>query len=190
MFRAAWICLGTIALLTTAAPAQPPKPPPSPPAPGTEVTLDGLKAVAPAAWKAEKPANRLRTYQFKILKSNGDKEDAELFIMPVIQGTVDQNLAQWKELFVPPPDSAKADAVIEGKITLGKATITTLDLRGTYLHKHIPIDQAVKEVKLDYRMLGAFWESKDARIAIRMIGPKKTVEAHAKEFDQWLKSFK
>ena len=191
MSRAAWICLALVALLAPAVPAQPVKPPPSPePAKGTVVTLDGLAAVTPPAWKAEKPSNRLRSYQFKLPRADGDKADAELFIMPDMQGSVEQNFARWKELFVPPPDMPKADAAKEAKFQAGTATVHTLDVRGTYHVKHIPIDVAVKEVRPDYRMLGAIWVSKDANISIRLIGPKKTVESHAKAFDSWLKSFK
>src|SRR4051794_31952221 len=98
MTRAAIICVAAVALSAPAALAQPAKPalPPPPPAAGTEVTLDGMKAVAPANWKAEKPANRLRSYQFKLPRAAGDTEDAELFIMPDIQGTAEQNFARWK----------------------------------------------------------------------------------------------
>ena len=188
MSRAAWICIPMFALMAAAAPAQSPTTPPA--TVGTEVTLDGLKSITPANWKAEKPANRLRSHQFKLPRAAGDKEDAELFIMPDMQGTVQENFARWKELFVPPPDGPKDAAAKEGKFQVGKATIHTIDLRGTYYVKHIPIDVAVKEVRPDYRMLGVFWESKDAKIAIRMIGPKKTVESYAKAFDAWLKSFK
>src|SRR5438105_1312584 len=59
-----------VCLLLTAAvvAAEPPKtnPPPAP----VEVTLDGLKATAPAAWKPEKPANLLRPYQFKLTRAD------------------------------------------------------------------------------------------------------------------------
>jgi hypothetical protein len=192
MFRAASICLAVFSLSVLPALAQPAKPLPPPPAApaGTEVTIDGMTAVAPASWKAERPANQLRTYQFKLPKADADKEDAELWIMPVQQGTVEQNIAQWKELFILPAEMAKADAAKQNTFTLGKATIHTLDIRGTYLMKHKPIDVTAKEARPDYRMLAALWDSKEAKVSIRMIGPKRTVEIHAKEFDSWLKSFK
>jgi len=170
-----------------AALAQPPKPEP---AAGTEVTIDGLKSVAPAAWKAEKPANRLRSYQFKLPHANGDKEDAELYVSPDIQGAVAENFARWKELVLPTPDRPKADTIREGKLTVGKATLHTLDLQGTYLVKHIPIDKTAKEAKPDYRVIAVLWESKDGRHAIRLIGPQHTVAAHQAKFEEWLKNFK
>jgi hypothetical protein len=33
---------------------------------GTPVKLSGLAGTTPATWKSEKPANRLRSYQFKL----------------------------------------------------------------------------------------------------------------------------
>ncbi len=183
-FVAALFCLA----MGMSALAQPAK---SEPAAGKDVILDGMRSTTPPSWKAEKPANRLRSYQFKLPHATGDKEDAELYITPEQPGTLADNLAQWKELFVLPPDKPKADELKEGKLTLGKATLHTLDIQGTYHLKHIPIDQAVKEVKPDWRMLAALWHSKDTKLAaIRLIGPRKTVDAHKAKFDEWLKNFK
>ncbi|MFL5341044.1 MAG: hypothetical protein ACJ8F7_12925 [Gemmataceae bacterium] len=173
--------LGAVAL------AQPPK---AEPAKGTEVVIDGLKSVAPPTWKAEKPANRLRSYQFKLPHVPGDKEDAELYVTPEQPGTLADNLAQWKDLVLPSPDRPKSDTLKEGKSTVGKATLHWLDLQGTYHVKHIPIDQAVKEVKPDWRLVAVYWESKGAHSAIRLVGPRRTVEAHKAKFDEWLKNFK
>jgi hypothetical protein len=168
--------------------AEPPKD--SPPVAPVEVTLDGLKATAPATWKAEKPANLLRPYQFKLPHANGDKEDATLFVLNTVHGTPQENIARWKDLFLLPTSMPKDKAVREFEIKNSKATLTCLDIQGTYHVKDKPIDQAVKEVKPDYRMIAALWVSKDNGYSIRLVGPKKTVEAHAKEFERWLRAFK
>jgi len=158
---------------------------------GADVVIDGMKSTAPPTWKAEKPANRLRSYQFKLPHAAGDKEDAELFVMPEQPGTLADNLSQWKELFLLPPGKPKSDVLKEGKLTVGKATLHTLDIQGTYHVKNIPIEVGVKEVKPDWRMLAVLWESKDTKLAsIRLIGPSKTVEAHKAKFDDWVKKFK
>ena len=39
-------------------------------------------------------------------------------------------------------------------------------------------------------MIAAIWASKDASYSIRLVGPKKTVEMHARAFEQWLRNFK
>jgi hypothetical protein len=193
MTRCIGLCLGFALIWSAAAAAQPaPAKPVSRPEPpkGTEVVLDGVKAVTPSSWKAEKPANRLRSHQFKLSKALGDKEDAELFILPEVGGKVEDEFDRLRDLFIPPPDMPKSQAAKQSKFTVGKATLHVLDLQGTFRVKHIPIDQAVKEVKPDYRMVAVIWKSDQTSCSIRLVGPKRTVEAHAKEFESWLKSFK
>ena len=96
----------------------------------------------------------------------------------------------WKELVLPTPDRPKADTVRETKLTVGKATLHVLDLQGTYLVKHIPIDKTAQEAKPDYRVIAVLWESKDGHHAVRLIGPQHTVAAHQAKFEEWLKNFK
>jgi len=191
MMRSVKLALACLLLAAGTATAQPAKPASQPDqSKGTEVTIDGLKSVAPPAWKPEKPANRLRSRQFKIPKAAGDKEDAEVYILPEVGGKVEESFNGLKELFILPPDMPKSQAVKESKFVVGKATIYVLELQGTFRVKHIPIDQAVKEVKPDYRMLAVIWKSDQTSCSIRMVGPRKTVEAHTKEFENWLKNFK
>src|SRR5262245_16387508 len=64
-----------------------------------EVELDGLKSKAPAAWLKQKPANRLRSYQFKAPKVQDDKEDAEVAVSPEQRGKPEEAVGRWKELF-------------------------------------------------------------------------------------------
>jgi hypothetical protein len=174
-----------IALAVLVAAAEPPKD-----AKPVEVVLDGLKSTTPGEWKAEKPSNLLRAYQFKVPRAVGDKEDGEVYVLTTVHGTPAENIARLKELFVLPTSLAKEKAVREWDIKNSKATLTCLDIQGTYYVKSKPVDTAAKEVRPDYRMIAAVWMSKDAAFSIRMVGPKKTVEAHAKEFDEWLHNFK
>src|SRR5687767_6684467 len=98
----------------------------------TVVKIDNLQTTAPAEWKSEKPANRLRTYQFRLPRSKDDKEDAELAILPNVNGTPESNIARWKEMFLP-PDGKTIDEV--SKVTNAKAgpvSLTTLEVSGTY----------------------------------------------------------
>jgi hypothetical protein len=173
------VCLAVAVTMTA---AEPPKP--------TEVTLDGLKSPAPAEWKSEKPPNLLRSYQFKVPHAVADKDDAEVYVLTTVHGTPAENIARLKELFVLPTSLPKEKALREWDIKNSKATLTCVDIQGTYYVKNKPIDTAVKEVRTDYRMIAAVWVSKEASYSIRMVGPKKTVEGHAKEFEQWLRNFK
>lgn len=176
-------------LFAGVASAQAPKAPP-PVSKGTAVALDGLKSITPATWKPEKPANLLRPYQFRIAHADGDKEDALVFVLNAVQGTPDENIARWKDSFVLATNLPKDQASRQFSFKNDKATLICLDIQGTYLVKHKPIDTAVKESRPEYRMIAALWTSKENGYSIRLIGPKKTVELHAKEFEQWLRDFK
>jgi hypothetical protein len=138
----------------------------------------------------EKPANLLRPYQFRIPHAEGDKHDAEVYVLKNVTGSTEENVNRLKDMFVLPTDMPKEKAVQQSSLKVGKANLTIVDVQGTFLLKHIPIDKAAKETRPDYRMIGVIWQSMDDSLAIRLIGPKKTVEWHAKEFNEWLKNFK
>ncbi len=157
---------------------------------GTEVVLDGLKSVAPAAWK-EIPASGMRMKQFQVPKAAGDQFDAEIvvfFFGPGGGGGVQVNVDRWKKMFQA-PEGKKAD---EGKIetaTIGKVKATILDIRGTYLWKAAPMAPE-SEPRANHRMLAVVFESPNGPYFIRLVGPDKTVAQHKKDFDRWLRSFK
>ena len=187
-----WIVLFATCLLGGWAEAQVSKAPPQPPQPSkaVEVTLDGLKSITPSNWKAEKPANLLRPYQFRLPHVDGDKDDAAVFVLNTVQGTPEQNVERWKDLFVLATNVPREQALRQFNFKNEKATLTCLDIQGTYLVKHKPIDTAVKGSRPEYRMIAAVWRSKDNGYSIRLIGPKRTVEFYAKAFEQWLRNFK
>ena len=178
------LCVGAL--------AQPQKKPPEPKpeSKGIEVKLDGMSSIAPASWVPEKPANLLRAYQFRIPHAEGDKHDAEIYVLKNLTGSTEDNITRLKDMFVLPPEMPKEKAITQSSTKLGKANLTILDIQGTYLLKHIPIDKVAKETRPDYRMIAVIWQSMDDSLGIRLIGPKKTVEWHAKEFHNWIKNFK
>jgi len=184
-----WACLVLLFVGSTWAQSPKEQPKPAEPEKGTEVTIAGLKSTAPPTWMSQKPANRLRLFQFKLPKATDDKEDAELFALEM-HGKPADNLSRLKELFVLPADVAREKVVKETKLELKGAALTVLDIQGTYLVKTKPIDQAVKETRPDYRMIAVLWESKEGGYTIRLIGPRKTIERHAASFVDWLKNFK
>src|SRR5690349_855267 len=77
------------------------RPPLASAADGTAVKVNKMTATAPASWKSEKPANRLRSYQFKLPGAAG-RGDAELYVMPESSPDIAKNFPRWKAQFVPP----------------------------------------------------------------------------------------
>src|SRR5262245_27019814 len=103
---------------------------------GTPVKLDKLTSVAPPEWKAEKPANRLRSHQFR-LPGVKDAKDAELAIFPDV-GTFEKELPRWKERFDPPEGKTIGDISKTERFKAGAAEIAVFDVTGTWRFKERP----------------------------------------------------
>lgn len=155
-----------------------------------DVELDGLKSKTPASWKEAKVNSSMRRAQFVVDKEPGDSENGEIVVFFFGKGQgggVEENLKRWKSQFKEPAgEKAKVET-----FKVGNVQVTYLDLQGTFLSKVPPFDPNAKTVeKPNYRALNAVFASPNGPYFIRFSGPNKTVEAHKKEFDDWLKNFK
>jgi hypothetical protein len=188
-----WSVSLLLAGLTAGAAAAQPRPgvPPPPEAKGTTVALDTFKSVAPAEWRPERPQDRTIAYQFRLPKKRTDPGDAELVVMPNVRGSVDANLRHFKDLFVPPPNMPPEEAARVETFRIGVASVTYLDVQGTYLFKDRPLDANVKEdVRPDYRMLAVIFETGEGTYLLRLTGPRATIGHYKKDFEGWVKSFR
>lgn len=155
------------------------------------VKLSGLSAEAPAEWKAEKPANRLRSYQFKL--PSGDKEfaDAELAVFPESSPKAADAFAKWKATFTPPDGKTLDDVAKTTQFEVGKATAHVLDVTGTWKFKERPNDPKSKEeIRPEYRAVWVVLVTPDETTHLRLSGPQGVVEKHFAGFERWLKSLK
>jgi hypothetical protein len=156
---------------------------------GTLVKIAGFESRTPADWIREKPSNRLRSFQFRLPRAKGDKEDAELGVLPDLPGRPEENLERWKELFVPPDGKTVDDIARVEKFKVGKVAIVSLDIAGTYLQKDRPLGS--KSVpKPHYRMISIIFDTPDGAALIRVVGPEATMAKHKGAFDAWVKAFK
>jgi hypothetical protein len=162
---------------------------------GDVIELGSLKSKAPAAWKREKPSNKLRTAQFVLPKSDGDKEDAELVIFFFGKGgggSNEDNIKRWEAQFIAPEGKTIDEATKVDKFKIGTvADVVYVDMHGTYKYKNPPFDPNAKEVrKQDFRRIGIIFDSDDGPFFITLTGPAKTVTKHKESFDSWIKAFK
>lgn len=150
---------------------------------GEPVKLGARSASAPKDWIKEKPANKLRQAQFRLPKAGGDKDDAEvaIFYFPG-GGSVDENVARWKDKFSPPAGKKKDEIAKVDTFKVSGVAVTYLNIYGTY--------KFVQPARPDYRMLAVYFDSDDGPFFITLIGPEKTVVHHKEKFDSWLKAFK
>ena len=158
---------------------------------GTVVDIDGLRSTAPAAWKEEAPANKMRYVQFKLPRAKDDKDDAELVIFKGLGGSAKQNVERWKAQFAPPKGKTIDDVSKVEEFKVSDRSLTYLDISGTYKFKERPFDPAAKEeLKPEYRMLAVHFDGKNDVYHIKLTGPAKTIEQYKKGFDEWIKAFK
>ena len=162
---------------------------------GETVELGGLTSKAPAGWKAQKPANKFRVYQFGVPMVEGDKEDAELvvfFFGAGGGGGTDENINRWKGFFIPPEGKTIEQVSKVEKFKVGKgADVVYLDVSGTYKYKNPPFDPKAKEVrKENFRRFGVIFDTDKGAYFITLTGPAKTMEKSKEAFDGWVKAFK
>src|SRR6187455_1414826 len=86
---------------------------------GTAVEFGKLKATAPSSWKAEKPANRLRSHQFRLASPEKDFADAELIVLPQSNGNAEKVFPGWKSQFEPPDGKTIDDVAKKDTFTVG-----------------------------------------------------------------------
>jgi hypothetical protein len=164
---------------------------------GTTVDLDGLKSTAPATWKAPSAGTKLgtfRKYQFALPKADGDKEDAELVIFHFGAGgggSNSDNIKRWKAMFAAPAGKEIDDVTKVSEFKVGSVPVTYVEISGTYLYKFPPAAPNAKVTPKDnFRFIGVIFDNNGGPNFIRVTGPARTVEAHKKGFDEWLKALK
>jgi hypothetical protein len=157
---------------------------------GTVVKVNKMTATAPADWKSEKPANRLRSFQFRLPGADG-RGDAEVYVMPESSPNVEKEFPRWKAQFVPPEGKTAEDISKTAKWDVPGATVNVLDVSGTWKYKERPFDPKSKEeLRDDYRVVWVVVSDKDETTHVRLSGPRETAEKHYAAFEKWIKSLK
>jgi hypothetical protein len=164
-------------------PAAPAADPPKP------VAIGSLQATPPADWKAEKPANRLRSHQFRLPSGEDGVADGEVNVRPQSSPKPEKEFPRWKAEFVPPDGKTIEDVAKETAFDVSEAKVHVLDVTGTWKYKKFP--QAKKEEQRPgYRVVWVIVVGKDEATHIRLSGPSEVVEKYKKGFDDWLKALK
>ena len=158
---------------------------------GTEVKVGGLKATTPADWKKEKPANLLRSYQFRLPEVK-DLPGSEIAVFPESHPNPEKSIPKWKNQFIPPDGKTLDDLAKTTKWDVKGATVTVFDVSGaTWKYKAAPNDPKSPEMLLDnYRVVWVIVAEKDEATHIRISGPASSVDAQFKAFEAWVKALK
>jgi hypothetical protein len=155
------------------------------------VEFNKLKTTIPDSWKSEKPANRLRSHQFKLASDDKDFADAELIILPESNPSPDKAYPGWIKTFDAPDGKKLEDVTKKTKFEAGKAVVHVLDISGTWNYRERPQDPKSKlEVRPEYRAIWMIVVVGDEASHVRFSGPQKVVEKHEKDVMTWIKSMK
>ena len=158
---------------------------------GTPVELAGLKATAPADWKAAEKLGAMRQNQFTLPKADGDKDDTDVsvFVTPGNGGGMDANLERQRKKFEPAKGKDKLEEALDAKFKVGTFDAQYLDIKATYLKKPFPMAQTGTPTP-GYRMIYVIFPGKTDLVSLWLLGPEKSVEKNKTAFDAWVKSFK
>lgn len=158
----------------------------------SRVRLGAYASTAPRAWREVPRPRPPRLRHFVLPRAPGDSRDGDLIIFhfgPGGGGTVDANLARWETLMESPSGSApKARVTRWGKRGF---RVTTLELQGTYLYRHRPLDLSLRPQRYrKHRLIGVVFECIDGPYFIRVVGPRNTIAKHQRRMQAWLRGFR
>lgn len=150
-----------------------------------------LSAEPPKEWVSEKPANRLRSHQFKLKSNEEGVRDAEVMVSPEAKPDPEKSFPGWRGQFLVPEGKTAEDIAKVSKFEVSGATVHVLDASGTWKFKERPFDPKSKELTLDdSRAIWALIVLKDEATYVRLSGPKVVVDKYHDGFEKWLKALK
>ncbi len=149
----------------------------------------GLKFTAPPGWISETPSSAMRKAQYRLPRTDGDTEDAEIvvFYFQGGGGGVQANIDRWISQFSKPDGSPANDLAKVDKKTVHGVPVTVVDVSGTYSGAMGPMGGS-SEPKSGYRMLAAVAEASDGPWFFKLTGPARTVAKWESSFATFVDS--
>jgi hypothetical protein len=150
-----------------------------------------LRFTAPSGWTVEKPSSAMRMAQYKLPKTEGDKEDASLvlYYFGANQGgTAQANIDRWIAQMQQADGSSSKDKAKTENLTINGLKVTTVDVSGTYTAEMAPGSGSFHN-DADYRLRAAVIETPKGNYFVKLAGPAKTIARWDQSYTEYLKSF-
>lgn len=150
-----------------------------------------LRYKVPEGWVTEKPTSNMRAAQFKLPKSEGDSEDAQLVLYYFGSGqggSVSDNIDRWVGQMQQPDGGSSKDKAKTENLTVNGLKVTTVDVNGTYTAQMSP-GSDTNHNNSDYRLRAAIVETPKGNYFAKLVGPAKTVGRWDQAFADYVKSF-
>ena len=147
-----------------------------------------LTVQAPAKWVRKQPKSRIVEHEFAIPVVEGDKDEGRFTVMGA-GGGVEANIDRWIGQFSQRDGSSTKQKAKIQKMQVGEIEVHYVDIAGDFKDQAGPFAPAV--VREDYRMLGAIIVTKkDGQHFLKAYGPKATMAANEKAFQEMVNSLK
>lgn len=150
--------------------------------PGPVVRLGVVTLTAADTWVRSRQRNPIVIAEFSLPAAEGDSDNARLTVTAV-GGTVELNVARWKEQFGGNPASESMK-----ELEVSGVAMTLVDFSGTYGDSHMGPGSTIGSSGT--RMKAAIFSAGGTQYIIKCTGPENTVGEHADEFLAFLKSLK
>ena len=150
-----------------------------------------LKFKAPDTWITEKPTSSMRVAQYKLPKTEGDKEDASLVLYYFganAGGGTQANIDRWIGQVQQADGSDSKSKARTDTMTVNGLKVSTVDVTGIYTAEMAP-GSGTFHNDADYRLRAAVIETPKGNYFVKLAGPAKTIARWDQEYDDYLKSF-
>lgn len=153
------------------------------------LAVDNLRFEVPTDWNTEKPDSDARKAQYEL--AGPDTSDAASLVVyyfgPGGAGNLQANIDRWVGQFAdtdgqPPQEQSRVTAR-----TIDGMQIHSVDVSGRYIAQVTPGSDERYD-KPDYRMMAAIIETQDGRYYIKAVGPRRTINQHARAITMFLDS--
>lgn len=149
---------------------------------GGAVRVAGIAFTPPAAWRRETPSSSMRTAQFAIPGSSGEKDGtvAVYYFGSGQGGGVADNAKRWQDQFTDSPAPGTVTSLEKNGL---KITIVTAE--GTY-GSGMPMGPSTPEP--GFALWGAIIEAPQGNVFVKATGPKAQIVRSRPDFDALLSS--
>lgn len=153
------------------------------------LALGPFSIVPPSDWAAKPVTSNMRAADFVLPGKAGEAELIVYYFGSGGAGSIDDNVNRWLDQFQQPDGKSSRDAARIEKVKFGGQDATYVSLAGRYVNQGMPGGGGPVD-KPDYALLAAIVASPSGPYYFKLVGPKETVDAHAKAFRAMLDSLK
>jgi hypothetical protein len=147
-----------------------------------------LTLEAPKNWVRKQPRTRIVEHEFAAPSGKEDVAEGRFTVMAA-GGGIDANIERWASQFSPDEATPAKERVKVQKLKIAGQEVHYVDIAGTFKDQAGPFAPATS--RPNYRLLGAIIVTEKLGLHfLKLTGPKETVAAQEKAFQDMLNTLK